>query len=224
MPLRCKPTLWLDTKMSSAVRQSLQKSSEAAVKASDPYLVPAFPLSNRIRRAVWGFVYIVFFRVSPRPFHSWRALLLRCFGAKLGKNCRIYGRARIWAPWNLVCGDLASIGDEAVVYNPEPIELGSHAIVSQQAYLCGATHDYEDPNFPLIALPISIGSYAWICARASVQPGVHVGEGAVLGLGSVATHNLEQWSVYAGIPARKVKLRVLRGERTTALLLKEGES
>jgi putative colanic acid biosynthesis acetyltransferase WcaF len=40
-----------------------------------------------------------------------------------------------------------------------------------------------------------------------VGPGVNVGEGAVLGLGSVATRDLEPWSVYAGVPAVKVKER-----------------
>ncbi len=179
-------------------------------KIRDPYSMPAFPLRNRLLRAAWGVVYVLFFRISPRPFHGWRVFLLRCFGAKLGNKCCIYGRARIWAPWNLTCEDLATIGDEAIIYNPEHVTLGSHAIVSQQAYLCGATHDYEDPAFPLIAFPISVGPYAWICARATVQPGVSVGEGAVLALGSVATRNLEPWTVYAGVPARRVKSRIWR--------------
>ena len=126
----------------------------------------------------------------PRPLHEWRAFLLRCFGARLGANTHICPKARIWAPWNLVCSDKVAIADEAIVYNPERIELGSHAIVSQQAYLCGATHDYEDPRFPLVALPISAGSSAWVCARAPDPPGGSVGEGAVLALGSVATHDL----------------------------------
>lgn len=179
--------------------------------SSDPYLAPAFPLKSKLLRATWGVVYALLFRTSPRPFHRWRSFLLRCFGARLGENCHIYGGARIWAPWNLICEDNATIGDEAIVYNPEQVSLGSHAIVSQQAYLCGATHDYEDPAFPLIAFPISLGSYAWVCARATVQPGVSVGEGAVLALGSVATRDLEPWTVYAGVPARKVKLRIRRG-------------
>jgi putative colanic acid biosynthesis acetyltransferase WcaF len=54
---------------------------------------------------------------------------------------------------------------------------------------------------------MSFGPYAWICARASVAPGVNVGEGAVLGLGSVATRNLEPWTINAGVPAVKVKDR-----------------
>jgi putative colanic acid biosynthesis acetyltransferase WcaF len=196
--------------MSSAIRPGLDDTPPSSAANIDPYLLPAFSLSNRLLRALWGFVYVLFFRTSPRPFHVWRAFLLRCFGARLGRNCHIYAHARIWAPWNLVCNDLASIADEAIVYNPAPITLGSHAVVSQQAYLCGATHDYEDPNFPLIALPITIGSYAWICARATVQPGVSVGEGAILALGSVATSDLEPWTVYGGLPARKIKLRTRR--------------
>jgi putative colanic acid biosynthesis acetyltransferase WcaF len=176
----------------------------------DSFLTPAFSLRNRLLRAAWGVVYVLLFRPSPRPCHRWRVFLLRCFGAKLGSTCFIYGRARIWAPWNLTCGDQATIGDEAIIYNPEPITLGIRAIVSQQAYLCGATHDYEDPAFPLIAFPISVGPYAWICARATVQPGISVGEGAILALGSVATRDLDPWTIYAGVPARRVKPRVWR--------------
>jgi putative colanic acid biosynthesis acetyltransferase WcaF len=85
--------------------------------------------------------------------------------------------------------------------------MGSHAIVSQQGYICGATHDYNDPAFPLISFPMRLGAYSWVCARASVSPGVNLAEGAVLGLASVATDDLEPWTVYAGVPARTVKKR-----------------
>jgi len=54
---------------------------------------------------------------------------------------------------------------------------------------------------------MDFGAYAWVCARASFGPGVSMGDGAVLGLGSVATRDLEPWTVYAGVPAVKVKDR-----------------
>jgi len=193
--------------MNMPIRQSVQTSPTASAASVDPYLAPAFPLSNRLRRAIWGVACTILFRFSPRPFHAWRAFLLRAFGATLGNDVHIYPKATIWAPWKLTCADGATIADEAIIYNPERITLGSHAIVSQQAYLCGATHDYEDQNFPLVAFPISIGDYAWICARASVQPGISVGDGAVLALGAVATQNLQPWTVYGGVPARKIKVR-----------------
>ena len=177
----------------------------------DPYLRPAFPLSDRLLRLVWGVARICLFRPSPRPFHAWRSGLLKIFGAQLGPRCHIYPGAQIWAPWNLVCAEQATIADGAVVYNPAIIRLGSHAIVSQDAYLCGATHDYEDPAFPLISSSIVLGDNSWICARATVQPGVTVGDGAVLALGSVATKNLDAWTVYGGVPARRLKAREFRG-------------
>jgi putative colanic acid biosynthesis acetyltransferase WcaF len=139
--------------------------------------------------------------------HAWRSALLRIFGASIGENCHIYPGARIWAPWNLVCEDVVAVADGAEIYNPCRITLGSHCIVSQHAYLCGASHDYNDPAFPMIWAPITIGAYAWIGARATVQMGVTVGDGAILGLGAIATRDLEPWSINAGIPARKIKAR-----------------
>jgi len=179
----------------------------SAATAEDPYLRPAFPLRLRLLRFVWLICWSIFYRFSPRPFHAWRAMLLRLFGAKMGPRCHFYPTSRVWAPWNLACEDQVTAGDQAEIYNPAPIRLGSHAILSQNAYLCGATHDFDDPAFPLIAYAMEVGPYAWVCARACVAPGVKVGAGAVLGLASVATRDLEPWGVYAGTPAVKVKER-----------------
>jgi putative colanic acid biosynthesis acetyltransferase WcaF len=173
----------------------------------DPYLRPAFSLKNRLLRLTWNFVWLLLYRSSPRPLHSWRSMILRLYGAKIGPGCHFYPKARVWAPWNLICGKCVTVADNAEVYNPAPITLGDYSILSQAAYLCGATHDYDDPAFPLLAFTINIGEYAWVCARASVAPGVNLGDGAVLGLGSVATRDLEPWSVYAGVPAVRVKDR-----------------
>lgn len=162
---------------------------------------------NRLLRLVWNVAWLLLYRISPRPMHGWRTMLLRLFGAQMGPNCHFYPGSRVWAPWNLICADQVTAGDGAEIYNPAPMRLGSHAIVSQGAYLCGATHDFDDPAFPLLAYSMDVGAYAWICARACVSPGVNVGEGAVLGLASVATRDLEAWGVYAGIPATKVKER-----------------
>lgn len=173
----------------------------------DPYQRPAFSASNRLRRLLWNTAWLLLCRITPAPLHAWRAFILRLFGAKLGPGCAIYGSARIWAPWNLICADHVAIGPGAEVYNPCTIELGSHVILSQNSFLCGATHDDNDPAFPLLAYRMQLGAYAWVCARAAVAPGVNLGEGSVLGLQSVATRDLEPWTVYAGSPAVKIRER-----------------
>ena len=190
-------------------KQSYYDSSQrvAAHENLDAYSVRTFPLGDRLRRLIWQMAWLVFYRPSPKTFHGWRSLVLRCFGARMGKSCFFYPNVRIWAPWNLECEELVTAADGAEIYNPAPLKLGSHAIVSQGAYLCGATHDFHDPKFPYLAYPSEIGRYAWICARAIVGPGVQVGEGAVLALGAVAVKNLEPWSVYGGNPAVNIKER-----------------
>jgi len=186
---------------------SSEDSPALAEDRRDPYLRPSTSFLSKLARFAWHVVYVTLFRPSPRVMHGWRALLLRAFGARIGPRTHIYPKARIWAPWNLECEDVVAIGDDAIVYNPAPVRLGSHSIVSEQAYLCGATHDYNQPAFPMVWAPITIEQYAWICARACVQMGVTVREGAILGLGAVATSDLEPWSIYAGVPARRVKAR-----------------
>lgn len=186
----------------------------SADSAQDPYLRPSFSRGDRLRRLAWNLCWALLYRISPRPLHAWRSMLLRAFGAKLGPRCHFYPGSRIWAPWNLICADQVTAGDGAEIYNPAPMFFGSHAIVSQGAYLCGATHDCDDSGFPLLAFSSSIGAYAWVCARAVVSPGVNLGEGAVLGLASVATKDLEPWAIYAGVPAAKVRDR----KRTAAVV------
>jgi putative colanic acid biosynthesis acetyltransferase WcaF len=173
----------------------------------DPYISPQYTIGNRARRQLWSIAWIFLYRPSPRIAHRWRAWLLRCFGAKLGSRCRFYPASRIWAPWNLTCEDTVIVADGAELYNPAPMHFASHVIVSQGAYLCGATHDYNDPKFPVISFPMRLERYAWVAARAIVSPGVNLGAGAILGLASVATVDLEPWSIYVGVPARKVKER-----------------
>jgi putative colanic acid biosynthesis acetyltransferase WcaF len=175
--------------------------------ARDPYLRPAFSLANRLRRLVWNTCWLLFYRFSPRPFHAWRAMLLRLFGATMGPHCHFYPGSRVYSPWNLFCADSVAAGDGVEIYNPAPMHFGSHVILSQGAYLCGATHDLDDPAFPLLAYEMHLGAYAWICAKASVAPGVNIAEGAVLGLASVATRDLDPWTVYAGAPAARIKER-----------------
>jgi putative colanic acid biosynthesis acetyltransferase WcaF len=175
--------------------------------AKDPYLRPSMSLSNRAGRVLWFLAWALLFRPSPRPAHAWRAALLRLFGARLGRGCRIYPQVTVWAPWNLVCEDVVLVANGVTIYNPERITLRSHCVVSQQAYLCGAGHDIDDPAFPMVSERIELGRYAWICARATVCAGVRVGDGAVLALGGVACRDLEPWTVYAGVPARVVRQR-----------------
>ena len=177
---------------------------------ADTHTGPSFSLRNRLARLVWNVAYALLFYPSPRPFHGWRRLVLKLFGAKIGKGCHIYPHARIWAPWNLICDNEAGVGDGAILYNQALITLGKRAVVSQGAHLCSGSHDYESPGFELFAKPITVGAHAWLAAECFVHPGVTIGEGAVIGARSVVTRDMPAWTVCAGNPCKPIKPRVMR--------------
>jgi putative colanic acid biosynthesis acetyltransferase WcaF len=129
------------------------------------------------------------------------------FGARIGVRGAIYPSVKIWAPWNLVCEDTVAIAEGVEIYNPALITIKSHAIISQGAYLCGATHDLHSRSFPLISKEIYIGAYAWVCARSVVMPGVMIGEGAVLALGGIANKSVPAWEIFGGVPAKRIGIR-----------------
>jgi len=165
---------------------------------------------NKFGRAVWNLVWLVLYRPTPRPLHAWRSLLLRLFGAKLGKAVHSYPSARIWAPWNLEMGDHSCLSEQVDCYCVDKIKIGAYATVSQYSFLCTASHDYSDPQMPLTTAPITIGQRAWITADVFVAPGVCIGDGAVVTARSSVFSDVESWTVAAGNPAVPIKPRLLK--------------
>ena len=178
---------------------------------------PSFSWQNRIARLAWNWVWLLFFRPSPRLCHAWRSGLLRLFGAQIGRGCHIYPKANIWAPWNLICGDGACLADHVTVYSQATITLGRRSIISQGTHLCTGTHNYESPRFELVAWPIEIGPEAWVCAESFVGPGVTIGEGAVIGARSVVMKSMPGWMVCAGHPCRPIKPLVIQEDDLPAV-------
>jgi putative colanic acid biosynthesis acetyltransferase WcaF len=134
-------------------------------------------------------------------------LLLKCFGAELGRGCHVYPKVEIWAPWNLQLGDEVGIADGCILYNQAPVQIKKRAVISQGSYLCTGTHDYDAPSFPLVAKPIVVHEYAWVGAQAFVGPGVQIGEKAVVGARSVVIKDVRANTVVAGNPAKVIKER-----------------
>ena len=87
------------------------------------------------------------------------------------------------------------------------MRLGADAVVSQGAHLCAATHDYQDPAFPLVVGDIEVGAGAWVAADAFVGPGVAIGDRAVVGARAVVVKDVEASRVVVGNPARPVGVR-----------------
>lgn len=163
--------------------------------------------ASRSKEALWYLVKCVFF-ISPLPWPSGlRCRLLRWFGARVGIGVNIKPRVNIHFPWKLTLGDHCWIGEEVFILNFELIQIGSHACVSQRAFLCGGNHDYTDVAFSYRNGPIEIGTGAWVGAQSFVGPNSRIGEQAVIVAGSVVTGDLPAGMVCRGNPCVPLKPR-----------------
>lgn len=186
----------------------MEGNAEPDAGADVPGRMSPHSLRNRAARVAWGVVYRLIFRNTPRPLHEMRNWILRLFGATLHPSARVYPTAKVWAPWNLEMDEHATLADDVDCYCVDRIRIGARTTVSQYSYLCGATHDHEDPEFPLVPRAITIGSDCWIAADCYIAPGVTIPDGVVVGARSGVFKDPPAWTVVAGTPA------AVRGPRT----------
>jgi len=169
------------------------------------------PVGFRGRSAMmvqlWWFVQSTLFSCSPQFMYGWRRWLLRLFGAKIGEGVLVRPSVKVTYPWKVTIGNHAWIGDDVVLYSLGEIEVGDNAVVSQRSYLCAASHDYTQPDFPIYDKKICIGAQAWLATDVFVAPGVTIGEGAVIGARSSVFHDLPPMMVCVGSPAKPIKSR-----------------
>lgn len=170
----------------------------------------SFTLGNRLFRALWMTVWLVLARFTPPPLHGWRRLVLRLFGAQIGRGARVHASAMIWHPGNLELGDQVLIGPGVRLYNQGRITVGPRTVISQRAHICASTHDVGDPHFQLQLRPIVIGTQCWVAAEAFVGPGVTMHDRSVLAARGALFGNAEADGIYAGNPAAFLKKRQLR--------------
>jgi putative colanic acid biosynthesis acetyltransferase WcaF len=177
------------------VRYTQHPSSGTSLGASP------WTLATRLRLLLWEYSWILLCGWTPKPANPWRLLVLRVFGARIRGRPFVHQRARIQIPWNVELHNRASVGDRSNLYSVERILLDEDCVVAQEAYLCTATHDFGDANFPLLSAPIEVHSGAFIGARAFVLPGITIGERAVVGACSVVTRDVGAGARVKGNPA-----------------------
>ena len=170
----------------------------------------SFSLGNRAFRAAWMAAWLVFARFTPPPLHGWRRLVLRAFGARIGKGTRVHASVSIWHPRNLDLGELVLIGPGVRLYNQGQITIGARTVISQRAHVCASTHDVNDPNFQLQLRPVLIGERCWVAAEAFVGPGVTMHDRSVLAARGALFGVAAADGIYSGNPAVLLKQRKLR--------------
>lgn len=178
----------------------------------DQYSVGDYtPGASLLKQLLWYFVGFPLVRSYLLPISAIKVFLLRVFGAKIGQGVRVKPGVRVKFPWRLTIADYVWLGEDTWIDNLAPVTIGSHVCISQGVYLCTGNHDWSQPEFSLKTQGIVIESDSWLGAKSAIAPGVTVGQGAILTMGSVAVKSLEPMMIYGGNPAVPLKQRVIEG-------------
>ena len=146
---------------------------------------------------------LLFMHAIPLP-SSWKVGALRAFGATVGTGVIMRSRINITFPWRITIGDHVWIGDEVSILSLAQVTIGSNVCLSQRAFVCTGTHDFESTSFSLVTNPIIIGDRSWIAGMAFISPGVTIGSDSLVAAGSVVTRDVEANTKVAGNPARAI--------------------
>lgn len=171
------------------------------------YSTGGYNPGNPIKRLLWYFTNVLFFINPLNPSSGIKVLLLRLFGAKIGKDVVIKPAVNIKYPWMLSIGNHTWIGEKVWIDNLAQVNIGEHCCISQGAMLLCGNHNFSKVTFDLITKPITLENGSWVGAFAIVAPGVTLRSHSVLAVNSVATRDLDPYSIYQGNPAQKVKER-----------------
>lgn len=164
---------------------------------------------NVLKRILWYYTNVIFFKSGWNLFVGFKVWLLRLFGAKVGQGVMIKPCVNIKYPWNLTIGDYAWIGEDTWIDSLVKVQIGANSCLSQGVLLLCGNHNYKKSTFDLIVKDIKLEDGCWVGARSIVTGGVTMHSHAVLCANSVATKDLDAYWVYQGNPAVKVRERLI---------------
>ncbi len=165
------------------------------------------PGANIAVRIVWYIINIIVFKSYFFPFNSFKAIILKLFGSKIGKNITIKPNINIKYPWFLEVGNSVWLGEGVWIDNLDKVTIGSNVCISQNAYLLTGSHNYNDPKFKLITKQIIIKDGCWVCAGAIICPGVEMKKNSIALTGAVIFKSTDENCIYQGNPAELVRSR-----------------
>ena len=107
-------------------------------------------------------------------------------------------------------GANAYIGPYCVLYGHGGLAVGRNTMIGAHTIIVPANHGFTRPDRPMNVQPptkkgIAIGENVWIGAGCKVLDGVHIGNGAVIGAGSVVTKDVDAHVIALGVPAKATR-------------------
>lgn len=168
------------------------------------------------KRKIGGLLYYSIAKHLPRSYSGFKIgqTGLRRFCGKLmlthcGKKVNIEHNA-LFSP-KVSLGDYSGIGVNAKIYGT--CVIGTHVMMGEDCTIITRNHKFDRTDIPMMEQgfeeekPVHIGNDVWIGDRVTIMPGVHIGDGCVIGAGAVVTGDIPPYSIAAGVPAKVLRSR-----------------
>jgi acetyltransferase-like isoleucine patch superfamily enzyme len=127
----------------------------------------------------------------------------------IGQDCYIGDGTRIWSARSITVGDRVLISHNVNIFDSLTHPISAKRRHRQFKEIATTGHPRE---LDLDEKPIRIDNDAWIGSQSTILRGVTIGEGAIVGAGSVVTKDVPPWTIVAGNPARVIR-EILENER-----------
>lgn len=152
--------------------------------------------------------------VANIPFNSIRLFFYRRLYA-IGANSSILMQVRILHVKGVIIGENSTVNYGTLIDSRGgSVIIGNNVNISNSVFIYTLEHDPQSPTFECSLGEVVIEDHAWIASRATILPGVRIGEGAVVACGAVVTKDVAAYTMVGGIPAKVI------GQRTRDLRYK----
>lgn len=112
---------------------------------------------------------------------------------------------------DLIADEYVYIGPNSIIY--PKVKIGAYTMLANNVSIIGGDHVFDIPGMPIIFSgrdilnETVIGKDVWIGAFSVIMSGVNIGEGSIVAAGSVVTKDLEPYTIYGGVPVKKIRAR-----------------
>ena len=154
-----------------------------------------------------GVFFLIIRYTASLPSHKLRCAIYRMFGMKIGASTHIYGGVEFRELGNITLAESVIVGHDCVLDGRGGLEIGANVNLSSEVTVWTLTHDPQSSTFATTSGKVTILRDAWIGYRATVLPGVTIGEGAVVASGAIVTKDVAAFDIVAGVPAKTVGKR-----------------
>ncbi len=139
------------------------------------------------------------------PSYKIRYFFYKRSGMEIGENTAIFRKSYLQALNGIKVGSATQIGFYCRLDGRGLLHIGNNVNISSYSILETGGHSFE--TFEATFNKIKIEDHVWIGTHAIILGGVTVGEGAVIGSGSVVVKDVAPYTIVAGNPARFIKNR-----------------